>query len=464
MADESRTYSRKTENEGGSILPALCNVVGTLLLVAVIALCIPLTVPVVAGYQVFEVVSGSMEPEIPVGSVVYVKQVEPSTLKVGDVVAYQDESGVVVHRVTTNRTSIGELVTKGDANNVEDFSPIPYNAVLGRAEVHIPYVGTFMSIYSTMAGKVYLLLVAACGVMLNMVGASMRKRKREAAAAQTERELSILYYAGEDGGIDSVPSALQDSMAEKMAARKRSRVGSIVRKVIVVVLLVVFLGSGGFIAFTYWQYGISDARYSEAVNDYAEANGGSNKVPITVDFKSLQAKYPKVVGWLYCEGTPINYPVMQTIDNDYYLTHDYMDDFNINGAIFVDKADRLAVDSKAVIYGHHMKSGSMFASLLDWSSQDFYDKHPVMWLLTPEQNYKVELFSGHHVNAYSNLYSVVHEPGDELNAYLASAQELSDFKSDVKLDKQAHYVMLSTCAYLFDDDRYVLHGMLTPVM
>lgn len=177
MPDESRTYDRKAKSRGGNAIPALCNVLGTFLIVAVIALCVPVTVPVLMGYQVYDVVSGSMEPAIPVGSAVYVKQADPLTIEVGDVVAYRDGANVVVHRVTANRASSDELVTKGDANNVEDFEPIPYSAVLGRTEAHIPFLGSFMAVYASTAGKVYLLLLAICGLLLNIVAANMRKRK-----------------------------------------------------------------------------------------------------------------------------------------------------------------------------------------------------------------------------------------------------------------------------------------------
>ena len=440
MPDNSKSSSRKAQSRGGKLLPALCNVLGTLLLVGVIVLCVPLAVPAIVGYQTFEVMSGSMEPQIPVGSAVYVKQVDPTQIEIGDVVAYQDESGVVVHRVTANRTSVGELVTKGDANNVEDFAPIPYDAVIGRVEAQVPILGTFMAILSSFTGKVYLLLTAACGVMLNLIAGIMVRRRREREEAEARL-----------------------GFAEAQDPAPKPRKGGIALKAVVAVLLVVFLGSGGVILYVNWQYGVSDARYGQAVNDFTGKGADANKAPIEVDFASLRAKYPDVVGWLYCEGTPINYPVVQRSDNDFYLSHDYTGDFNINGAIFVDSADKLAVDSKAVVYGHHMKSGSMFASLLDWADQDFYDKHPVMWLLTPDQNYKVVLFSGHHTDAHSNLYTEVHKPGDELDAYLVNAKSLSDFTADVRLDSKGRYIMLSTCAYLFDDDRYVLHGMLMPV-
>ena len=61
------------------------------------------------------------------------------------------------------------------------------------------------------------------------------------------------------------------------------------------------------------------------------------------------------------------------------------------------------------------------------------------------------------------LHALVRQAGDELDSYLADAQQLSDFEADVQLDPNGRYIMLSTCAYLFDNDRYVLHGMLVPM-
>ena len=139
-----------------------------------------------------------------------------------------------------------------------------------------------------------------------------------------------------------------------------------------------------------------------------------------------------------------------------------------------------------------MNSGSMFAGLMKWSEQSYFKEHPVMWLLTPTQDYKVILFSSHHVNAYSTMYQIIHAPGEELAVLLgealaeselhANAQldptltrlatmkgvDLSKVQVDeseplVLLDPESRYIMLSTCAYLFDNDRYVLHGKLVPV-
>lgn len=158
------------------MLPGLCNLLGTLILLAVIAVCLPLALPRFMGYEAYEVVSGSMEPEIPVGSVVYVKYTEPEDIEEEDVIAFESNSSVIVHRVKQNKVVSGEFVTKGDANEAEDFRTVSYSDLIGRVEYHFPIVGRLMSVYATRAGKIYLLMAAGCGVMLNMLAGSLRRR------------------------------------------------------------------------------------------------------------------------------------------------------------------------------------------------------------------------------------------------------------------------------------------------
>lgn len=260
-------------------------------------------------------------------------------------------------------------------------------------------------------------------------------------------------------------SAAQDRRSSQ-EKRPRNGVLIVLRNVLICVLATAFLGSAGVIGYTTWQYSISDALYNDAVDKYANENASTTMAPITIDFKELQAKNPEVVGWIYCPGTVINYPVLQGKDNDKYLSHDYLGDYNMNGSIFVDSDNAPGfVDGNTIIYGHHMNSGSMFASLIKWADQEYYAEHPVIWLLTPTQDYKIELFSGHHISAHSSMFEIIHEHGEKLIELLKQARDLSDFMPTnvIELDAKSSYVMLSTCAYLFDNDRYVLHGKLIPV-
>ena len=115
---------------------------GSLIMWAVILLCLVLAAPRLAGIKSYVVVSGSMEPAIPVGSLVYSKEADPKTLEPGDVIVFYSSNagqggrseGVipVTHRIVENNKVTGEITTKGDANEHNDLSAITYNNVEGK--------------------------------------------------------------------------------------------------------------------------------------------------------------------------------------------------------------------------------------------------------------------------------------------------------------------------------------------
>lgn len=158
------------------MLSSLCRLLGTLILFMAIALCLPLVVPRLLGYGIYEVVSGSMEPEIPVGSVIYVKAATPADIAENEVIAFTSGDSVVTHRVMQNRTVEGVFVTKGDANAAEDLRTVPYDELIGRVTRHFPAAGRLMAVYTSNIGKVYVILTAACGAMMNMLGGCLRRQ------------------------------------------------------------------------------------------------------------------------------------------------------------------------------------------------------------------------------------------------------------------------------------------------
>lgn len=263
--------------------------------------------------------------------------------------------------------------------------------------------------------------------------------------------------------------------------------GRKIRIIIMIAALLVFLGSGGAVLVIQNNYRASRQGYADAAAEYTqrlENNGGTGggaasgdgagggaastgeaeQPPVTVDFERLQKDNPQVVAWLCCPGTDIDYPVMQGEDNDFYLHHSYTGAEDQSGAIFVDAqcAPGFA-DSNSVIYGHSMKDGSMFGGLEAWKEQGYYEEHPVMWLLTPDASYRVRLFSGYTTSAYSETYTIFRGPGSDLEAYLAGCLARSDFTAGEELPGDGRYVVLSTCAYDFDEARYVLHGRLEKI-
>lgn len=183
-----------------------------------------------------------------------------------------------------------------------------------------------------------------------------------------------------------------------------------------------------------------------------------------VDFESLLQVNPDIVGWLYCEGTDINYPVVQGDDNAYYLTHLFDRSYNANGCLFLDC--RVAGDfseKHSIIYGHHMQSGAMFASLDGYKSQEYFDAHPVVLLVTPERNYVVELFAGYVAVVEDRAWEVLFDSEISYSQWLMASREQSFFESPISPASDTRVLTLSTCSYEFSNARFVVLGRLSTI-
>ncbi len=183
--------------------------------------------------------------------------------------------------------------------------------------------------------------------------------------------------------------------------------------------------------------------------------------PITVSFSELTAQYRDVVGWLYCEGTEINYPIVQSSDNDYYLRRLLDGTWNIAGSIFLDYRNASDFsDWNSIVYGHNMKNDSMFGCLEKYKNQDFYEEHSVWYLLTPDKDYKIELIGGYTTSTDSSLTYSILATSEERDRLIEQVQRTSTFQADVQISDQDRLITLSTCAYDFENARYVLIGVL----
>ncbi|MFT3951713.1 MAG: class B sortase [Oscillospiraceae bacterium] len=193
----------------------------------------------------------------------------------------------------------------------------------------------------------------------------------------------------------------------------------------------------------------------------AEASPSGKRTWPKVDFEALQKINSDIVGWICCEDTDISYPVVQGEDNQYYLKHLFDRTYNSSGCIFLDSRNSADFsDSNSVIYGHHMKNGTMFSFLMKYKNQEYYDKHPEILLLTPNGNYTIELFSGYVTNVESDAWRVSFGSHSEFMQWAENAKEQSVFHSSVTPEDEAHIITLSTCSYEFNNARFVVCGVL----
>lgn len=178
------TKTEKKTKKGGlwqslrQVMPTVCNVFGILTLLAVFVIALPLSVPRMFGYDIFVVLTPSMSPEIPMGSIVYAAQTAPELVEPGEVIVYGSLNDTITHRVVENRMVEGKFITKGDANPDVD-EPVPYDKLVGKVTFSLPVYGEFMNIYSSMLGKIYLIGFALIGVMLNLLASRLRARLDE---------------------------------------------------------------------------------------------------------------------------------------------------------------------------------------------------------------------------------------------------------------------------------------------
>ena len=177
MEERRKESPTSKKRGGGKAIPALlCNVLGTILILGVILTMLPAFLPRLMGIRVYDVVSGSMEPTIPVGSMIFVKPVDGDEIMDGDVIAFYSNGVVVTHRVMENRRLEKQFITKGDANEQVDMNWIDYEELLGRVDRHIPMMGEFTAHLTTPLGKIYLFAVLVCGLLFNLIAGRLRDR------------------------------------------------------------------------------------------------------------------------------------------------------------------------------------------------------------------------------------------------------------------------------------------------
>lgn len=231
--------------------------------------------------------------------------------------------------------------------------------------------------------------------------------------------------------------------------------------VVLVILLSVFAFSAYKIGGYYLEKHKSDKVTQEAAQYVHIEQPKVEEEPkmIEVDFASLQQVNSDIVAWIYCPNTQINYPVVQGSDNAYYLNHLLDGSYNVNGTIFMDfRGAADFSDFNNILYGHHMKSGAMFANIIKYQDPKFYDTHPCMYLFTPEQNYRLDLFAGLVVSSNDGVYS-----SDISMDYLQYLIDRSTFTSPVDISTDDTIVTLSTCSYEFEDARYIVMAKLVPL-
>lgn len=177
-----------------------------------------------------------------------------------------------------------------------------------------------------------------------------------------------------------------------------------------------------------------------------------------VNFEELAAINPDVVGWIYVEGTNINYPVVQGENNRVYLRRLFDGRSNAAGSIFLDAANSMDFsDPHSIIYGHRMNDKSMFYTLESFRKQEFYDEYNVALLITPTYRYKIRLFSVQIANNNENAWELGFVDVD-FAQWLEEVSDKSIVSSEYKPGEDDRIITLSTCTRDFYLAKLLVHG------
>ncbi len=204
---------------------------------------------------------------------------------------------------------------------------------------------------------------------------------------------------------------------------------------------------------------IEETAFVPPKHDTSDDPDASESLVPDIDFAALKKISDNAVGWLYCPGTVINYPVAKTKDNSYYLYHLLDGTSNSNGCFFVDyrNADGFA-DQNTIIYGHRMKNGAMLSSITKYNKQEYYDEHPVVYLMTPDGKYELQIFSAYITESTSSAYKRTFDSEAAFADWINNAVKHSYVKTNVEVGPQDHVVTLSTCVKADDTRRFIAIG------
>lgn len=267
---------------------------------------------------------------------------------------------------------------------------------------------------------------------------------------------------------------MQEQIIEILKKKERKR------KILMAVCVFLCIISFGYLG-AYYQVSAKSAREFEELSALKKAgawavNPGNKKVEVHLtdkdtpipdilpEYKKIHQKNQKLIGWVKIDDTIIDYPVMQTVNNEYYLDHNFNQEEDRNGCIFMDyQCDVIKGCDNMILYGHHMKSGKMFGTLNKYSEESYYEEHPIIQFDTIYEKGKYQVMYVFRSKVYSEedvtfkYYQFINAASEmEFNSYLNEMAALSLYDTGVVASYGDKLLTLSTCDYQEKKGRFVV--------
>ena len=273
-------------------------------------------------------------------------------------------------------------------------------------------------------------------------------------------------------------SSVNDMAVERQAQIELKKLEKRRKGIVALASLIAIASLGYFVVYYFFSYRtnmdyeeLSALKGSQAlVSESSENNTFSLhkstiKLPdILPEYETLYQKNKKLIGWLKIDDTNIDYPVMQTDNNEYYLDHNYNQEYDKNGSIFLDyNCSVYPRSTNMIVYGHHMKSGNMFGNLQKYAKESYYKKHSMITFDTIYEKAQYEVMYVFRSQVYNDndivfkYYQFIEANSEtEFNSYMEEMSKLSLYDTGVTAQYGDSLLTLSTCDSSQTDGRFVV--------
>lgn len=239
------------------------------------------------------------------------------------------------------------------------------------------------------------------------------------------------------------------------------------KKIILIILIIIIIFSISYMVYYFYNNYKNKIDNTDILNNIEidKTQITEQKTERMLQIEELQKENQEIMGWLEIEGTNINYPVLQTNDNDFYLTHNYKKENASTGSLFLDKDfDLINGSSNYLIYGHRNKQGLMFEDLMKYAKEDFYKEHTKIKFTTNKEDSTYEIMSVFYSrvyykseqNVFRYYYFVNANNEQEYNDFVNNAKKASIYDTGVNANYGDQLLTLSTCEYSQEDGRFVV--------
>lgn len=246
--------------------------------------------------------------------------------------------------------------------------------------------------------------------------------------------------------------------------------------VILIVTFVALFGTSAYFIFDHYRQEAKQEELYDSLAELVDSTADSEEEPaepilyteektVLPELAELYQQNSDLAGWIRIEDTNINYPVMHTPDNpDFYLKHSFDKECSDYGCPYVqENCDVQLPSDNVIIYGHHMKNGSMFCDLEKFKSQDFWQEHKTISFSTVIDRYEYEIVAVFKTFVYSDspdsfkyYHFVSAETPEDFSTFVDRCKELSLYDTGVSAEYGDKLITLSTCEYSRTNGRLVL--------